>query len=262
MKVMIWNVNGLRACAEKGFLAWMRKRKPDVLGLQEVRATPDQVPEELLAQKGGHRFWNPAARPGYSGVGLWSKTEPLSLATSLGRPEFDAEGRLQIAEFPDFVFFNTYFPNGKGKDRDNSRVGFKLEFYAALLEAAAAWQRRGKAVLIGGDFNTAHQNHDLENWKTNRKTSGFLPEECAWIDRYLAAGFCDPFREARPGESGHYTWWSQRMGARGRNVGWRIDYFLLSADARARVKKTWHEPEVAGSDHCPVGIELISSSSS
>lgn len=254
---MVWNVNGIRACADKGFREWFDAAKPAVLGLQEVRAREDQIPAEIRDLPGYGAWWCPAERPGYSGVGVLSRREPLSIETSLGDPEFDREGRIQMVEFDRWVFFNVYFPNGKGKERDNSRVPYKLAFYRAVLEHAQAWRARGKGVVIGGDYNTAHREIDLKNWQSNQKISGFLPEERVWIDRYLEAGFADVFRERHPDEAGLYTWWSQRGGARSRNVGWRIDYLMPSEEIRPWVKRAWIEPQVMGSDHCPLGIDLV-----
>lgn len=257
MKVMIWNVNGLRACLDKGFADWFTRTKPAVLGVQETRVREEQLAEGVTDFRGWQFHLTPAERPGYSGVGLWTRKAPASLVSGVGDEEFDREGRLQVVEYDRWVLLNGYFPNGKGKERDNSRVPYKLAFYERVLEVARAWRKAGKAVVIGGDFNTAHTELDIENWKSNQKTSGFLPEEREMVDRYLADGFHDVFRERNPDRNGLYTWWSQRGGARGRNVGWRIDYLLVSAEARDWVRKAWIEPEVMGSDHCPVGIDLV-----
>lgn len=256
MKITIWNVNGLRSAARQGFAAWYAANQPDVLGLQEVRAEAAQVPAGLLDLAGRGALLNPAERAGYSGVGLWTKENPRAYETRLGAAEMDGEGRLQIAEFEAFVFINAYFPNGKGKEGDNSRVPFKLEFTERVRARAEGYLRAGKGVIVGGDWNTAHQEIDLANAKGNRKTSGFLPEERQAIDRFLAAGFRDVFRDRHPGEAGHYTWWSQRAGSRTRNVGWRIDYFLVSENLVNKVDQVWIEKDVLGSDHCPVSLTL------
>ena len=256
MRIVSWNVNGLRACLGKGFVRWLNRTSPDVVGLQEVRAFPEQV-EPLLQRAGAfQRSWFPAERAGYSGVGLLAKAAPVSVERGLGITAFDSEGRLVVAEFEEFSYFNGYFPKGSGRERDNSRVPYKLAFYEAVLQKALAVRARKKGVIVGGDFNTAHQPIDLKNWKANQKTSGFLPNERAMIDRYLAAGFRDVFRDLHPDLEGQYSWWSQMPGARARNVGWRVDYFLVSEDIAPRVSKAWIEPRVTGSDHCPVGIEI------
>jgi exodeoxyribonuclease-3 len=261
MKIAVWNVNGLRACMGKGFAAWLERTQPALLGLQEVRALPEDFDAgagnpKVMPPKGWKMAWNPAEKKGYSGTALLYKKAPAKVVTGLGIPEFDREGRLVIAELDGWAFLNGYFPKGSGSERDNSRVPYKLAFYEAVLARAEQYRSQGFGVAIAGDFNTAHTPLDLANWKSNQKTSGFLPEERAMIDRYLAAGYVDVFRARHPDETGHYTWWSQRMGARARNVGWRIDYFLVSQELAPRVKKAWIEPEVLGSDHCPVWIEL------
>jgi exodeoxyribonuclease-3 len=257
MKVMVWNVNGIRACVRKGFSEWFEEAQPAVLGLQEVRARPEEIPGEVAGLAGYHKYWFPAERAGYSGVGLLTRRKPLQVIRGLGVPEFDQEGRVLAAEYPRWVFFVVYFPKGSGKDRDNSRVPYKLGFYERVLDEVRVWMGRGKGVVVGGDFNTAHREIDLTNWKTNRTTSGFLPEERAALDRYLDAGLVDVFRDQHPGESGHHTWWSQRSGARARNVGWRIDYLMPTRDIAPWVRRSWHEPAVMASDHCPLGIDLV-----
>jgi exodeoxyribonuclease-3 len=257
VKIVVWNVNGIRSCAARGFSAWLSDSRPAVAGIQEIRAHPEQIDDGLNKVRGYRVFWNPAERPGYSGVGLFTRLAPLSLETALGIPAFDSEGRLQVAEFEDWVFFNVYFPNGSGKDRDNSRVPFKLEFYEAVLERALRWVSRGKGVVIRGDFNTAHREIDLANRRSNQKTSGFLPVERKSLDRYLSAGFVDVFRERHPGEAGHCTWWCQLQGCRERNIGWRVDDLLVSRNLHSRVRRAWILSDVPGSDHCPVGIDLV-----
>jgi exodeoxyribonuclease-3 len=256
MRLAIWNVNGLRACTQKGFLAWLRRTQPDLVGLQETRLRPEELPAPLRRLRAWRSAWFPARRSGYSGVGLLYRVPPVRLVSGLGLPRFDEEGRTQIAEFADFAFINSYFPNGKGPSRDNGRVPFKLDYYAAILDRALALRASGRPVIIGGDFNTAHREIDLRNWRENRGTSGFLDEERAWIDRFLGHGFHDVHREHHAEEEGHYTWWSQRGGARERNVGWRIDYFLVDRALLPRIRRTWIEARVPGSDHCPVGMDL------
>ncbi|MDQ7007120.1 MAG: exodeoxyribonuclease III [Acidobacteriota bacterium] len=255
MKILSWNVNGLRACERKGFLDFLRAEQPEILGLQEVRARPEQLSEAVLSPPGYHTAFTAAARPGYSGVALYAKTAPDRLETGLGEPRFDEEGRLQIARFGRLVVANVYFPNGNGKERDNSRVPYKLDFYRALESRLARLRRGGMRVLVLGDFNTAHRAIDLARPKQNEKTSGFLPEEREEIDRWIAAGWVDTFRHFEKGP-GHYSWWSQRQGARQRNVGWRIDYVMASPAAMKFVRRAFILPEVMGSDHCPVGVEV------
>lgn len=255
MRVVSWNVNGLRACAKKGFADFLARSKADVIGVQEVRAFPEQLPDDIRAPSGWHSSFSPAERPGYSGVGIFSRREPRRIVTSLGDSRLDIEGRLQIARFDGLAVINAYFPKGSGKDRDNSRVPYKLDFYRAVFEEMQKLRRRGP-VLVMGDYNTAHCEIDLARPKDNRKNSGFLPEERAEVDRWIEAGWIDTFRALHPDEEGHYTWWTQRGGARQRNVGWRIDYVLASPSAMKRVRDAFIWPDALGSDHCPVGVDL------
>ena len=252
MKLYSWNVNGIRAALKKGFLEWLTTEQPDILGVQEIKAMPEQLPDELLEIPGYHVFWNPAERKGYSGTALFTKTKPISVQNGLGIEKFDREGRTIIAEYPDFVFMNIYYPNGK---MNAERLQFKMDFYNAFLEKADALKAEGKNLIMTGDFNTAHEAIDLARPKQNETVSGFLPEERAWIDRFLSHGYADTFRHFHPDESGHYTWWSMRTNARANNVGWRIDYFFVNEEFLSRIKRAFILPDVTGSDHCPLGIE-------
>lgn len=254
MRVVSWNVNGLRACARRGFLEFLEKSRAQVVGLQEVRARRADLPAAVRAPRGWHTHFVEAERPGYSGVGLYSRRPPDSVETSLS-PRFDREGRVQIARFGRLVVANAYFPKGSGSARDNSRVPYKLAFYRALFRRLERLRRGGFRVLVMGDFNTAREDIDLARPKQNRKTSGFLAEERAELDRWIAAGWVDTFRRFEPGE-GHYTWWSQRFGVRERNIGWRIDYVLASPAAMRHIRHAFIRPEIRGSDHCPVGVDL------
>lgn len=255
LRVLSWNVNGIRACAKKGFLDFLNASEADVLALQETRALPEQLGAELLEPAGWHTHFVAAERKGYSGVAIYSREAPDEVVTTLGVEEFDVEGRVQIARFKDLWIANVYFPNGSGKNRDNSRIPYKLDFYRCLFERLDALGRMTKPVLVVGDFNTAHEEIDLARPKSNHSTSGFCPEERQELSRWLHAGWHDTFREQVP-EGGHYTWWSQRFGVRERNIGWRIDYVLASSAARARVKDAFIWPHVTGSDHCPIGVDL------
>ena len=254
LRVLTWNVNGMRACARQGFARWLARSKADIVGVQEVRALPEELPTEVGAPRGWHVELAPAVRRGYSGVGLYARSKPDAVEREIA-PIFDVEGRLLIARFGRLVVANAYFPKGSGKDRDNSRVPYKLAFYRALFDRVERLRRGGYRVLVLGDFNTAHREIDLARPRGNHKTSGFLPEERAEIDRWIAAGWVDVFRQFEPGP-GHYTWWSQRLGARERNVGWRLDYVLASPSAAKFARGAWIEPHVRGSDHCPAGVEL------
>jgi exodeoxyribonuclease-3 len=254
VRLFSWNVNGLRACGRKGFSEWLAAARPDVLGLQETRAMPEQLESELR-EPDGYRVWfHPAEKKGYSGVALYSRTEPVAVTLGgLGEDRFDSEGRLIIADYGSFLLYAGYFPNG---GNDLSRVPYKLEFSEAVLRHAEAQRAAGRSVVICGDVNTAHREIDLANPASNRKNTGFLPEERAWVRRLLDHGYVDVFRDRNPELAGAYTWWSNRPGVRERNVGWRIDAFYISADLRDRVVDARIHPEVQGSDHCPISLEL------
>ena len=256
MRIVSWNVNGLRACARKSFPAFLRESKADVIGIQEVRALPEQLDHATRAPSAWYTCFAPADRPGYSGVAIYSRAEPDSVEIGVGERRFDKEGRLIVARFGRTFVVNGYFPKGSGRNRDNSRVPYKLEFYAAVLARAQQLRRRGPVFVIG-DFNTAHEEIDLARPKENAKTSGFLPEERAAFSRWIDAGWVDTFRARHPGETDHYTWWRQWGGARERNVGWRIDYVLASPSAAKRVTGAFIRPEIMGSDHCPVGVDAV-----
>jgi exodeoxyribonuclease-3 len=253
-RLFSWNVNGIRSCVRKGFLEWLDSERPDILGLQETRALPEQLEDAVRQPDGYHVHYHPAERKGYSGVALYSGIEPKSVVLGgLDEPGFDDEGRLIIADYGNFLFYTGYFPNG---GNDLSRVPYKLEFSEAVLQHAEAQRRAGRSIVICGDVNTAHEEIDLANPKSNRKNTGFLPEERAWVSRFLDHGYVDVFRRRHPGEAGHYTWWSNRAGVRERNVGWRIDYFFISPDLEDRVVDARIHSDVMGSDHCPIELEL------
>jgi exodeoxyribonuclease-3 len=253
MKITTWNVNGLRALLRKGAWNWVQEFHPDVVCLQEIKARPDQLTNaQHTLFEPYQAVWNPAERPGYSGVLTLTNEKEIASTLGLGIEHFDLEGRVIQTHFQDFTLFNIYFPNG---GRDHSRVPFKLDFYAALLEMCDEMHENGKQVMICGDINTAHQEIDLKNHKTNHNTTGFLPEERAWITKYLEHGFKDAFRELYP-EKEQYTWWTFIGNARSRNVGWRLDYFLVSEGLMSRVKDVVIHDEVMGSDHCPVTLEI------
>lgn len=254
LRLFSWNVNGLRACGRKGFLDWLETAQPDVLGLQETRATPDQLEDPIRNPNGYDVHFHPAERKGYSGVGLYTRVEPRSVVLGgLDNPLFDDEGRLIIADYGDFLFYTGYFPNG---GNDLSRVPFKLEFSEAVLQHAEGQRRAGRSIVICGDVNTAHQEIDLANPGPNKKNTGFLPEERAWVSRLLDHGYVDIFRKRNPEAAGAYTWWSNRAGVRERNVGWRIDYFIISSDLEKKVVDARIHADVLGSDHCPIELEL------
>lgn len=255
VRIVGWNVNGLRACIKKGFIPFLENSNADVIALQEVRAFPDQLPSEITQSEVWNVTFAPAKRPGYSGVGILSRVAPSKVETSLGDPRFDDEGRFIVAYFGRLAIASVYFPKGNGKDRDNSRVGYKLDFYRAVFDRLGELRRRGRVYVLG-DFNTAHHEIDLARPKGNRKSSGFLDEERQLLTDIQADGWVDTFRATHPDEPDHYTWWRQFGGARESNVGWRIDCVYASASAMRRVKEAFIWPHILGSDHCPVGVDL------
>ena len=248
-----WNVNGVRAAYRKGFLGWLTAVSPDILCIQETKCHPDQLDAELRQPDGYHTYWAWAEKKGYSGVALYSKTEPISVQIGLGIEEFDREGRTIIAEYPDFVLMGAYFPNGR---RDHLRVPYKMAYKRAFLAQCNAFTANGKRVLFCGDVNTSHRPIDLARPKQNKNSTGFLPQERAWIDEVLAQGYVDTFRHFYPDKEGAYSWWSYMRGQRVRNVGWRLDYFFASANAMPLVTSAAIHPEVMGSDHCPVSVDV------
>lgn len=257
-RILSWNVNGIRSCVGKGLVDWLRRSRADVVGLQETRVDAEKLPGELLRIRRFPHFSLEVARSrkGYSGVGLLSRVEPEVLQTSLGIPRFDREGRFQLARFEDLLIANVYFPNGSGKNRDNSRVPYKLSFTRRVFDIVDQHRREsGLPAIIMGDFNTAPEPIDLARPGPNEKTSGFLPRERRALARCLERGYVDTFRALNPDDV-RYSWWSSRFGVREKNIGWRIDLILASEDLMPRVRKAFVLTEVLGSDHCPIGIEL------
>ena len=253
MKLLSWNVNGIRAAARKGLGDWLQVARPDVLCIQETKAWPEQVDADLLHPPGYQSWWASAQKKGYSGTCIYSVAEPEEVVEGLGIAPFDAEGRVLTARFADFTLVNAYFPNGQ---RDHARVPFKMEFCAAFLAHCESRRRRGERLILCGDFNTAHRDLDLKRPRENKNTTGFLPVERDWMDQFIAAGYIDIFRRLHP-EPDCYTWWSNRKGVRPRNIGWRIDYHFISDDLADFAQDAYHLPEVMGSDHCPIGLEIF-----
>ena len=252
IKLLSWNINGLRAVFKKGFAQWMEKTSPDILCLQETKAKAEQVVKELEAIKGYDVHFSSAQRPGYSGVALFSREKPMSVKPTFGVARFDDEGRVLQADYGKFILFNIYFPNGKASPE---RLQYKMDFYEAFLLEMKKLLKKDKKIVICGDVNTAHKEIDLARPRENSKTSGFLPREREWIDRFLELGFVDTLRMLNP-SPGIYTWWDVISRARERNVGWRIDYFYASGNLKKNIKNAYILPEVMGSDHCPIGLEL------
>ena len=252
IKLASWNVNGLRACARQGFLDWFAEQKADVVCLQEIKARPEQLDQALLHPKRYNSFWHPAEKPGYSGVAIFSRREPLDVRYGIGRQDIDREGRLLAVEFANLTVVSAYFPNSQ---REHARLPFKLKFCDTFMRFCERERQRGKTLVLCGDFNIAHEEIDLRNPKSNVNNAGFLPQERAWMTRYLRRGYVDTFRHLNK-DPGHYTWWSYRPGVRAKNIGWRLDYFVMDEDSLSRLRSAHHMPEVYGSDHCPIRLTI------
>jgi len=256
MRILSWNVNGIRSVGRNGFFEWLEKEKPDVLCLQETKCRTDQLGPEYLAPFGYESYWHCAKKPGYSGVAIYVRGgAELALrgtAEGIGISEIDAEGRVLNADFGEFMLVNAYFPNSQ---RDHARLGYKLRFCDAVFKHVEGFRKKKKPVILCGDYNIAHKEIDLRNPRSNQKNAGFLPEERAWMDLFLSRGYVDTFRKF-VSDPDHYTWWSYRPGVREKNIGWRIDYHCVNSEFAPLVKEAFIMPEVGGSDHCPVGIIL------
>lgn len=252
MKIISWNVNGIRAVEKKGFLDWLETTSPDILALGETKASPEQLSDELLSPNGYLSYFASAVKKGYSGVAIYSKIAPKK-TQNLGIAEFDDEGRVLIAYFDNFVLINCYFPNSQEK---GARLDYKLRFCDAILDKCNELVKAGQNVILCGDYNIAHTEIDLENPKNNEKNPGFLPQERQWMSKFLDSGYCDCFRQKHPNEPKHYTWWSYRFKAREKNVGWRIDYLCVNNGFSKAVKNAKILSDVQGSDHCPVELEI------
>ncbi len=251
-KLVSWNVNGIRAAEKKGFVDWLAATGADLVAVQETKANPDQLSQALLNPAGYQAAWNSAEKKGYSGTATYSRQAPLKVVQGLGDARFDSEGRTLILEFEPFVFFNIYFPNG---GRGAEWVAYKLDFYKRFLEVAQNYMRRGRPVVVTGDFNTAFAEIDLARPKENVNHSGFMPEERLGLGEFFNAGLIDTFRLLHP-DTVKYTWWDMVTRARERNVGWRLDYFMVSPDLKDRVLAADIHDDVTGSDHCPISLSL------
>jgi exodeoxyribonuclease-3 len=249
MKIISWNINGIRAIYKKGFLDWFKKTKADIICVQEIKATEDQIPQDLKEIDGYNFYCSPAQRKGYSGTAIWSKIKPISFSNSIENEAFDIEGRITRLDFKDFVIFNIYFPNGGGSPE---RLKYKLDFYDYFI---AYLKTIKKQIIVCGDYNTAHTELDLSHPKENEKNSGFMPIERKKLDDFLSSGFLDTFRHFnKKGEN--YTWWDYKTAARSRNIGWRLDYFFVSTPSLKSLKSSKILTKVLGSDHCPITIEI------
>ncbi len=255
LRLVSWNVNGLRAAMKKDFLKSFLSMDTDVLAIQETKLQKSQLTEEMKNINGYDSFWAFAnIKKGYSGVGIYTRIAPRDVRYGIGDSKYDNEGRILELEFDDFVFFNVYFPNGQMSEE---RLQYKLDFYGEFFKYADNNKNTGRSVIICGDYNTAHNEIDLKNPKANENTSGFLRIERDWLDQVIANGYVDTFRHFHP-KTVKYSWWTYRFKARERNIGWRIDYFFVSKDIidKSWIKKAYIDNEIYGSDHCPIGLAL------
>ncbi|MDR2860846.1 MAG: exodeoxyribonuclease III [Elusimicrobiota bacterium] len=250
MKIISWNVNGIRAVYKKGFLDWFKKADADIVCLQETKADNEQFPKELKEIDGYNFYCSSAQKKGYSGTAVWAKTKPQLFSSSIENEKFDIEGRIVKAEFKKFVLFNIYFPNGGASEE---RLKYKLDFYDYFIDYIS--KIKNKDVIVCGDYNTAHSEIDLSRPKENEKNSGFMPIERERLDTLEKAGFADTFRHFNK-EGGNYTWWDYKTGARARNVGWRLDYFFINKESLKFLTKAEICSDILGSDHCPISIEI------
>jgi len=252
IEIISWNVNGIRAVATKEALKWIDERQSEIVCLQEIKALPEQIPDNLFDKKYEELTVNSAAKKGYSGTATFSMLTSDYTSTDNHIDTMD-EGRIVETHYDDIVLFNIYFPNGQ---KDQERLEYKMKFYDDLLAHCEKLREDGKSIVICGDVNTAHKEIDLKNPKANSKTSGFLPIEREWIDKLLDHGYIDTFRYVNGDEADRYSWWSYRSSARLKNVGWRIDYFFISEDLAESLEDAFILDYITGSDHCPVGIRL------
>jgi exodeoxyribonuclease-3 len=255
IKLVSWNVNGLRAVVKKDFFESFKSLDADVLCIQETKLQDHQLEDNVRYIDGYESFWSySTVKKGYSGVGAWTKLPPNSVKNGIGIEEYDAEGRIVQLDFDDFILFNIYFPNGQ---MDDDRLNYKLDFYKDFFTYTDDLRKSGKSLVITGDYNTAHNEIDLKNPKANESRSGFLRIERDWLDKIESQGYVDTFRYLHP-EVEKYSWWTYRFKARERNAGWRIDYFFVTRDLidNGRVKEAFIDNDIYGSDHCPVGLVL------
>lgn len=248
-----WNVNGVRAAVRKGFLEWLQKTKPDILGIQETKAQVEQLDEAILHPPGYQTFWSSANKKGYSGTAVFVRQAPQMSITNFQQDWLDEEGRVILLEYPDFLFFNVYFPNG---GQGPVRLKYKLDFYDKFTKYIEGYRQKGKSIIICGDYNTAHHPIDLARPQPNIKNSGFMPIERKRLDKLESLGYIDTFRDQHPQQVDAYSYWDMKSRARDRNVGWRIDYFWVSQDLQSKIKDAFIWPDIMGSDHCPVGIKI------
>ncbi len=252
MRLISYNVNGIRAAMNKGFVEWLKNENPDVIGLQEIKALEKDVNASIFQDLGYHLYWHPAVKKGYSGVAIFSKIKPKSIKYGMGLNRYDDEGRIIQADFDDFSFISSYFPSGTTGD---IRQKFKYEFLDDIFGYMQDLRRENPNLILSGDYNICHKAIDIHNPVSNKNTSGFLPEERAWMDKFTESGFIDSFRHFNPNPH-QYSWWSYRANSRAKNLGWRIDYHMATMDLQNRLKSAVILPDIVHSDHCPVMLEI------
>jgi exodeoxyribonuclease-3 len=252
VKIISYNVNGIRAAMNKGFIEWLASENPDIIGLQEVKAELYQINPAVFEDLGYEIYWYPAVKKGYSGVAILTKIKPKSIKYGMGLSKYDDEGRMLQANFDDFSFISAYFPSGTTGD---VRQGFKYEFLDDISGYMQNLRKENPKLILSGDYNICHKAIDIHNPVSNKKSSGFLPEERAWMDKFTESGFIDSFRYFNP-DPHHYTWWSYRAGSRSKNLGWRIDYHMVTNELQDKLKSSVILPNAIHSDHCPIVLEL------
>jgi exodeoxyribonuclease-3 len=252
VKIISYNVNGIRAAMNKGFIEWLASENPDIIGLQEVKAELYQINPAVFEDLGYEIYWYPAVKKGYSGVAILTKIKPKSIKYGMGLSKYDDEGRMLQANFDDFSFISAYFPSGTTGD---VRQGFKYEFLDDVYGYMQELRKENPKLILSGDYNICHKAIDIHNPVSNKKSSGFLPEERAWMDKFTESGFIDSFRYFNP-DPHHYTWWSYRAGSRSKNLGWRIDYHMVTNELQDKLKSSVILPNATHSDHCPIVLEL------
>jgi exodeoxyribonuclease-3 len=252
VKILTYNVNGIRAALRKDFASWLKATNPDVLCLQEIKANSEQFDESIFNDLGYHCFWNSAEKKGYSGVAILTKTKPQHVEYGCGIEQIDFEGRILRADFDGFSVMSAYFPSGSSGDL---RQAFKIKFLNQFQTYINTLKKDFPKLIISGDYNICHKAIDIHNPQRNKNTSGFLPEEREWMSGFIASGFVDSFRSLNP-EPHNYSWWSYRANARAKNLGWRIDYNMISKNLLAHLSRSAILSQAFHSDHCPVLVEL------
>lgn len=252
MKLISYNVNGIRSAMNKGFVEWLKEENPDIIGLQEIKAQEKDIDPAVFHDLGYNLYWYPAIKKGYSGVAIFSKVKPKAVKYGMGLDKYDDEGRMIQADFDGFSFISSYFPSGTTGDE---RQGFKYEFLDDIYGYVQDLRKENSTLILSGDYNICHKPIDIHNPISNKNSSGFLPEERAWMDKFTDSGFIDTFRQFNPNPH-QYTWWSFRANSRAKNLGWRIDYHMVTKELQNKLKSAVILPNVKHSDHCPIVLEI------